>query len=98
MQHDQTLQRALSPTPEGKAAWETVKILFSAILTFSDLYDKYILHRFLVLPPPFRKSRDEISFTGRAVTPRVTLFPNYFHYKLGQASSAMVNHVVEVQN
>jgi hypothetical protein len=32
------------------------------------------------------------------VTPRVTLFPNYLHYKLNQASSAMINQVVEVQN
>jgi hypothetical protein len=28
------------------------------------------------------------------VTPRVTLFPNYLHYKLSQASSGMVNQVV----
>jgi hypothetical protein len=26
------------------------------------------------------------------------LFPNYLHYKLSQASSAMVNQVVEVLN
>jgi hypothetical protein len=32
------------------------------------------------------------------VTPCVTLFPNYLHYKLNQASSAFVNQVVEVQN
>jgi hypothetical protein len=32
------------------------------------------------------------------VTPRVTLFPNYLHYKLNQASSTMVNPVAEVQN
>jgi hypothetical protein len=32
------------------------------------------------------------------VTPRVTLFPNYIHYKLNQASSTMVNSVTEVQN
>jgi hypothetical protein len=32
------------------------------------------------------------------VTPRVTLFPNYLHYKLNQASSVMVNQVVEVRN
>jgi hypothetical protein len=30
------------------------------------------------------------------VTPRVTLFSNYLHYKLSKASSAMVNQVVEV--
>jgi hypothetical protein len=33
-----------------------------------------------------------------AVTPRVTLFPNYLQYKLSQASSAMVNQVIEVRN
>jgi hypothetical protein len=32
------------------------------------------------------------------VTTRVTLFPNYLHYKLIQASSAMVDQIVEVQN
>jgi hypothetical protein len=32
------------------------------------------------------------------VTPRVMLFPNYLYYKLSQASSAMVNQVVEVRN
>jgi hypothetical protein len=32
------------------------------------------------------------------VTPRVTLFPNYLHYKLNQASSTMVNLVAEVRN
>jgi hypothetical protein len=32
------------------------------------------------------------------VTPRVTLFPNYLHYKLNQASSTMVNPVAEVRN
>jgi hypothetical protein len=26
-----------------------------------------------------------------SVTPRVMLFPNYLHYKLNQASSALVN-------
>jgi hypothetical protein len=26
-----------------------------------------------------------------SVTPRVTLFPNYLHYKLNQVSSALVN-------
>jgi hypothetical protein len=31
-----------------------------------------------------------------SVTPRVTLFPNYPHYKLNQASSALVNQVVEI--
>jgi hypothetical protein len=30
--------------------------------------------------------------------PHVTLFPNYLHYKLNQASSAMVNQVVKVRN
>jgi hypothetical protein len=34
----------------------------------------------------------------RGVTPHVTLFPNYLHYKLSQVSSVMVNQVVEVQN
>jgi hypothetical protein len=33
-----------------------------------------------------------------SVTPRVTLFPNYINYKLNQASSVMVNQVIEVQN
>jgi hypothetical protein len=33
-----------------------------------------------------------------AVTPRVTLSPNYLHYKLNQASNALVNHVFKVQN
>jgi hypothetical protein len=32
------------------------------------------------------------------VTPRVTLFPNYLHYKLNQASIVMVNQVIEVRN
>jgi hypothetical protein len=32
------------------------------------------------------------------LTPRVTLFPNYLHYKLNKASSVMVNQVIEVQN
>jgi hypothetical protein len=32
------------------------------------------------------------------VTSRVTLFPNYLHYKLNQASSTMVNPVAEVRN
>ena len=32
------------------------------------------------------------------VTPRVTLFSNYLHYKHNQASSTRVNPVVEVQN
>jgi hypothetical protein len=32
------------------------------------------------------------------ITPRVTLFPNYLHYKHNQASSIMVNPVTEVQN
>jgi hypothetical protein len=32
------------------------------------------------------------------VTPRVTLFPNYLHCKLNQASSVMVNQVIEVQD
>jgi hypothetical protein len=32
------------------------------------------------------------------VRPRVTLFPNYLYYKLSQASSAMVNQVIEVRN
>jgi hypothetical protein len=32
------------------------------------------------------------------VAPRVMLFPNYLYYKLSQASSAMVNQVVEVRN
>jgi hypothetical protein len=63
-QHDRTLQRALSPTPEGKDAWEAVKILFSTILIFSDLHDQCIIPRFLVLPFPFRKSWDKISFRG----------------------------------
>jgi hypothetical protein len=61
MQHDRTLQRALSPMPEGKVAWETVKILFSAISTFSELPDQGILHRLSCAPPSFRKSQDEIS-------------------------------------
>jgi hypothetical protein len=67
MQHDQALQRALSPTLEGKAAWEAVKILFSTIPTFSDLYNQCILHRFLVLPPPFCKSQDEIFVKGEGL-------------------------------
>jgi hypothetical protein len=59
--------------PEGKAAWETVEILFSAIPTFSELPDQGILHRLSCAPPSFHKSRDEISVKGgRAVTPRVT--------------------------
>jgi hypothetical protein len=33
-----------------------------------------------------------------SVTPRVTLFPNYLHYKLNQVSNDMVNQVVEVRN
>jgi hypothetical protein len=33
-----------------------------------------------------------------AVIPRVTLFPNYLHYKLSQASSVMVNQVIKVRN
>jgi hypothetical protein len=33
-----------------------------------------------------------------SVTPRVTFFPNYLHYKLNQASSVMFNPVIEVQN
>jgi hypothetical protein len=32
------------------------------------------------------------------VTLRVTLFPNYLHYKLNQASSVLVNPVIEVRN
>jgi hypothetical protein len=55
------------PRTEGKAAWETVKILFSTIPTFSELPDQGILHRFLVLPPPFHKSQEEISFKGRGL-------------------------------
>jgi hypothetical protein len=38
------------------------------------------------------------SIVSCLVTPRVTLFPNYLHYKLNQASSVMVNQVIEVQN
>jgi hypothetical protein len=39
-------------------------------------------------------------FTGRLVdvTPSVTLFPNYLYYKLSQASSVMVDQVIEVQS
>jgi hypothetical protein len=33
-----------------------------------------------------------------SVTPRLTLFPNYLHYKLNQASSDLINQVVEVEN
>jgi hypothetical protein len=43
---------------------------------------------------PFYRGRRETE----AVTPRVTLFPNYLHYKLNQASSASVNQAVEVRN
>jgi hypothetical protein len=50
------------PRMEGKVAWETVKILYSTILIFSELPDQGILQLFLVLPPFFRKSQDEISF------------------------------------
>jgi hypothetical protein len=32
------------------------------------------------------------------VTPRVTLFSNYLYYNLNQASSALVNQVIEVRN
>jgi hypothetical protein len=32
----------------------------------------------------------------QTVTLRVTLFPNYLHYKLNQASSALVNRVVGI--
>jgi hypothetical protein len=45
-------------------------------------------HGFTVAPKEFCST----------VTPRVTLFLNYLHYKLSQASSAMVNQVVEVRN
>jgi hypothetical protein len=38
------------------------------------------------------------SIVSCLVTPRVTFFPNYLHYKLNQASSVMVNQVIEVQN
>jgi hypothetical protein len=34
----------------------------------------------------------------RNVTPCVTLFLNYLPYKFNQASNAMINHVIEVQN
>jgi hypothetical protein len=30
------------------------------------------------------------------VTPHVTLFPNYLHYKLNQASSVLVNLLIEI--
>jgi hypothetical protein len=36
-------------------------------------------------------------FGWTAVTPRVTLFPNYLHYNLNQASSALVK-VIDVRN
>jgi hypothetical protein len=51
------------PHMGGKAASETVKILFSTIPISSDLHDHCIFHRFLC-SPTFRKSRDEISFKG----------------------------------
>jgi hypothetical protein len=38
------------PHTEGKAAWETIKILFLTILIASDLHDQCILHHFLLLP------------------------------------------------
>jgi hypothetical protein len=35
---------------------------------------------------------------GQLVTPCIMLFPDHLHYKLNQASSVMVNQVVEFQN
>jgi hypothetical protein len=47
---------------------------------------------------PWMKTWLSLVWMHLIVTPCVTLFPNYLHYKLSQALSAMVNHVVEVRN
>jgi hypothetical protein len=60
------------PRMEGKATWETVKILFLTILVFSDLHDQCIIRRCFLCSPSFRKSQDEIFVKGgRAVTSRI---------------------------
>jgi hypothetical protein len=48
--------------------------------------------------PHVSKPHDYVNHMFMSVTPRVTLFSNYLHYKLNQASSTMVNLVVEVRN
>jgi hypothetical protein len=51
------------PHPEGKAAWETVKILFSTIWypLISTINASFIV---FLCSPFFHKSRDEISTRG----------------------------------
>jgi hypothetical protein len=99
MKHNSIQQGAMSPTHKRKSCMKDRKVfLLWTILISSFLHDQCALHRFLCFPPPFINLGTRFLSRGRAVTPRVTLFPNYLHYKLNQASSVMVNQVIEVQN
>jgi hypothetical protein len=83
----------------GNVASYSCWLMFTIPYNLPPICMKYeFMFLCLVVPGPDHR-RPKLNVMLRPfVTPRVMLFSNYLHYKLNQASSTMVNPVVEVRN
>jgi hypothetical protein len=97
MEHSSTLQGAMSHAHESKSCLGD-QVVYSVQLS-SILWSSWPMHpSSFSCAPSFVNLGMRFLLRGEGCNTPCYAFHNYLHYKLNQASSALVNQVVEVWN